>query len=139
MFQQPDSQFLKEVGLESMPEEQKRPFLEHIFTELESRVGAALSEGLSPQQLDEFAAIIDRKDDVINSWLAKNQPNYLQDELYLRLQKAMNVEAGNSNLNAEYVATKWLTIVRPNYRDVVVKTTEALKQEIIANREKLLN
>ena len=34
-----DDQFLKDIGLDGLPEEQKKPFLQHIYSELELRVG----------------------------------------------------------------------------------------------------
>ena len=41
MFQL-DDQFLKDLGLDQMPEEQKQAFLAHIYNELELRVGVRL-------------------------------------------------------------------------------------------------
>jgi len=37
MFQL-DEKFLEEIGLNELPEEQKKPFLQHIYDELELRV-----------------------------------------------------------------------------------------------------
>ena len=59
MFQLND-EFLKELGLDQLPEDQRKPFLDHIYSELELRVGERLSQGMSDAQLDEFANIIDR-------------------------------------------------------------------------------
>jgi len=41
-------------------------------------------------------------------------------------------------LKAEYAATKWLEVNRPDYRDVVAKTLEELKQEIGQNRDAIM-
>ena len=43
MFQLDDN-FLKELGLDQLPDEQKKPFLQHIYSELELRVGERLSQ-----------------------------------------------------------------------------------------------
>ena len=53
MFQL-DDKFLQDVGLGDLPEDQKAAFLQHIYEELELRVGTKLSEGLNEQQLGEF-------------------------------------------------------------------------------------
>ena len=53
MFQL-DENFLNDIGLGSLPEAQKKPFLQHIYEELELRVGTRLSDGLSDEQLEEF-------------------------------------------------------------------------------------
>ena len=42
-----DEDFLKDLGLDQLPEEQRKPFLQHIYSELELRVGERLSQGMS--------------------------------------------------------------------------------------------
>jgi hypothetical protein len=133
-----DDQFLKDIGLDSLPEDQKQPFLQHIYSELELRVGTRLSDGLSDTQLEEFEEIIDRKEDKIQAWLAAHAPNYTQEEAFQKLQQATNLEMTNPQLVAEYTATKWLEVNRPDYRDVVAAVLAELKQEITSNREAIL-
>jgi hypothetical protein len=137
MFQL-DDQFLADIGLADMPEEQKKPFLQHIYDELELRVGTRLSDGMSDTQLEEFESIIDHKDDVITSWLATNAPSYQTDEAFGRMQQVTKLAADDRNLRDEYAATKWLEVNRPDYRDVVAKTLEELKQEITGSKDALL-
>lgn len=133
-----DDQFLKDIGLDGLPDEQKQPFLQHIYSELELRVGTRLSDGLSDAQLEEFEQIIDRKQDKIMEWLAQHAPNYSQDEAFTKLQQAANLPADDVRLIAEYTATKWLEVNRPDYRDVVAAVLNELKQEIISNRDAIL-
>ena len=137
MFQL-DDKFLDEIGLNNLPEEQKKPFLQHVYSELELRVGNRLSEGMSDAQFDEFEAIIDRKDDVITSWLNDNVPDYHNDTIFQQIQKNMGLEVNDPNLRGEYAATKWLEVNRPNYRDVVAQVLESLKNEIIASKDTFL-
>jgi hypothetical protein len=138
MFQL-DDKFLADVGLNEMPEEQKKPFLQHIYDELELRVGTELSNGMSDSQLEEFESIIDRKDETVRAWLAKFAPDYKSDNSFLQLQKALNIDTDSPNLRAEFAATKWLEVNRPDYRDVVARVLEQLKQEITSNRDKILD
>jgi hypothetical protein len=137
MFQL-DDQFLQDLGLDKMPEEQRQAFLQHIYDELELRVGTRLSDGMTDEQLAEFEAIIDRKEDVIVNWLAQNAPEYRNDEVFGRLQQAMELQADDVELRDEYAATKWLEINRPDYRDVVTNVLNGLKEEIISNRQAIL-
>jgi len=138
MFQL-DDKFLEEIGLNVLPDEQKKPFLQHVYEELELRVGTLLSEGMSDEQFDEFEAIIDRKDDFITKWLTDNMPDYYNDQVFQQMQKNMGIDPNDPNLRGEYAATKWLEINRPNYRDIVVQVLGELKQEITANRSAFLN
>ncbi len=87
MFQL-DDQFLQDIGLADLPEEQKKPFLQHVYDQLEYRVGVRLSEGMSDAQLEEFESIIDRKQDVIDAWVAQYAPDFLNDGLYGKILRA---------------------------------------------------
>ncbi|MDB5176952.1 MAG: hypothetical protein JWN75_620 [Candidatus Saccharibacteria bacterium] len=137
MFQL-DDKFLADIGLNDLPDDQKQEFLQHIYEELELRVGTKLSDGLSDQQLEEFEKIIDRDQATIDSWLAVHVQDYMNDEVFKRMQQALKLEPSDPNLKSEYVATKWLEVNRPDYRDVVKQVLDVLKAEIIANRDAIL-
>lgn len=137
MFQL-DDKFLADVGLQDLPEDQKKPFLQHIYDELELRVGTRLSEGMSDAQLEEFEAIIDRKNEIITAWLAEHVPDYHNDQAFGRIQQATGLDVDDPGLRAEYTATKWLEVNRPDYRDVVAAVLAELKKEINGNKEAIL-
>ncbi|MEI6053746.1 MAG: DUF5663 domain-containing protein [Candidatus Saccharibacteria bacterium] len=137
MFQL-DDKFLEDIGLNEMPEGQKKPFLQYIYDELELRVGTKLSDGMTDGQLEEFESIIDKKDDIIVAWLNKHTPDYHNDEIFIKLQKATGMDVNDSNLRSEYAATKWLEINRPNYKSVVTQVLEEIKKEVIDNRSAIL-
>ena len=139
MFQL-DDQFLADIGLNDLPEEQKKPFLQYVYDKLELAVGMRLAEGLTEAQEQEFGDIIDRKEDIIEQWLINYAPNYQEDESFKRLQKVYGIsDSSNKNLRDEYVATKWLEVNRPNYREIVIETLNSIKQEIIANKDAIID
>jgi len=80
-----DNQLLVELGLGSLPPEEKNRMLAHIYETLEMRVGMKLAEQMTDAQLDEFESFIDRNDEAgALKWLETNFPNYKQvvaDEL----------------------------------------------------------
>ena len=137
MFQL-DDQFLQDIGLANLPDEQKAPFLQHVYDQLEYRVGIRLSEGMSDAQLEEIEAIIDKKPEVVNAWIAQYVPGYAEDALYQKIQQASGLAVNDPSLQAEYAATKWLEVNRPDYRDVVAKTLNDLKDEIAQSRDAIL-
>ena len=137
MFQL-DDKFLTDIGLTNLPDDQKQAFLQHIYEELELRVGTRLSDGLSDAQLEQFEKVIDRDQATIESWIAQYAPNYHSDEIFTRMQQATQLDPNDPNLKAEYVATKWLEVNRPDYRQVVAQVLDELKREIIANRDAIL-
>jgi len=137
MFQL-DDQFLADIGLADLPEDQKKPFLQHTYDQLEYRVGIRLSEGMNDEQLAEFESIIDRKEEVTRNWIAQHAPNYQSEEVFQRLMQSSGLPATDFGLLSEYAATKWLEVNRPDYRDVVKATLDEIKDEIIKNRSAIL-
>ena len=69
-----DENFLQEMGLSAMPEDQKKQFLEYVQEELEIRIGERISRGLTQVQLNEFDMITDPAEAA--DWLEKNRPDY---------------------------------------------------------------
>lgn len=80
-----DDNLLNELGLASLPPQDKQQMRQHIYETLQMRVGMKLAEQMSEEQLNEFEALIDKNDDIGSlKWLETNFPNYKQivgDEL----------------------------------------------------------
>lgn len=137
MFQL-DDKFLQDVGLGGLPDEQKQAFLQYFREQLELRVGTKLSEGLSDAQLEEFESFVDRDSEKVTAWIQTNVPNYQEDTIYQQLKSGAPEGISDDVVLAEYASLKWLGLNRPDYRDVVARTMEELKQETIKNRDAIL-
>lgn len=105
-----DDNFLQELGLGTLPPEEKKAMLNHIYETLEMRVGMKLAEQMTNEQLDEFEGFIDRNDEPgALRWLETNFPNYKQvvaDELEklkteIRTAAPQILEASNANAAAQ--------------------------------------
>ncbi len=137
MFQLDDN-FLQQVGLGDLPEDQKQAFLAYFREQLELRVGTKLSEGLSDAQLSEFEGFIDRNMDVTNQWIAAHAADYQNDQVYQKLKAGAPDSASSDDILAEYASLRWLSLNRPDYRDVVAATMEELRQEVLKNKDAIL-
>lgn len=137
MFQL-DDKFLQDIGLGDLPEDQKAAFLQHIYEELELRVGTKLSEGLNEQQLSEFEAFVDRDEDKVRAWFEKNLPDYANQPDFQQLKSSAPQDIPEIAVMSEYASLKWLELNRPDYRQIVAAELEVLKGEIIANRGDIL-
>jgi predicted RNA-binding Zn ribbon-like protein len=74
-----DDNLLKELGLGTLPPEEKNKMLAHIYETLEMRVGMTLAEQMTNEQLTEFESFIDGNDESgALKWLETNFPNYKQ-------------------------------------------------------------
>jgi len=74
-----DNNLLIELGLGSLPPEEKNKMLNHIYETLEMRVGMKLAQKMTNEQLDTFEGFIDKSDDSgALKWLESNFPDYKQ-------------------------------------------------------------
>jgi hypothetical protein len=146
MFQL-DDKFLQDLGLDQLPPEQKQAFLAHIYSELELRVGTRLSDGLTDEQMTEFESFVDRDSEKVYAWVAANTPDYQNDPSYAQMKASAQQAAAavdhpqdvdELSILAEYASLKWLSINRPDYRQVVAQVLEELKKEIMNNREAIV-
>ncbi len=132
-----DDKFLEDLGLGDLPPEQKQAFLQHIYSELEMRVGERLTDGMSDELLDEFGYFVDMNQDGMTTWFNENLPDYSEREDYQQL-RAANPEAADNAIMSEYGAMKWLQLNRPDYPQVVAAVLEELKGEIRENKDAIL-
>jgi hypothetical protein len=72
-----DNNLIDELGLGSLPEQEKQLLLRQIYEKLEMNVGVRLADQMSNDQLDEFEKFVDANDDKgAFQWLETNFPNY---------------------------------------------------------------
>lgn len=72
-----DNDFLASLGLSSLPDDEKKKMLAHIYETLELRVGMKLAEKMTDSQLDEFEKLAEANDEEASlKWLERNAPNY---------------------------------------------------------------
>ena len=96
-----DNNLLQELGLGSLPPQEKNMMLRHIYKTLELRVGMRLAEQMTNEQLDEFERHMPKPED--------------SNEVKVQKEKA---------------ALSWLETNFPNYKQVVADQLENLKTEI---------
>jgi hypothetical protein len=82
-----DNNFLEDLGLAALPDDDKKKMLAHIYETLELRVGMKLAENMSDNQLDEFEKLADANDESGSlKWLETNVPDY-KDVVMAELEK----------------------------------------------------
>ncbi len=132
-----DESFLESVGLTDLPEEQKKAFLEYAQDQLEIRIGEAMSENLSEDQLAEFERIIDNDNDTMEG-LLKGYGDYHNDEVYKTLKTNTGAEDDDPHLMSDYVTAKWLDDNCPQYQQIIKDSIVALQSEISEQKEAIL-
>lgn len=104
-----DDNLLIELGLGTLPPQDKNQMLTHIYQTLEMRVGMQLASQMTDQQLDEFEKLMPLD----------------QDTKEVKEQK-------------EQAALKWLETNFPNYKQVVADELAKLKEEIKASAPQII-
>ena len=134
MFQFND-EFLKTVGLEELPEDQKQDFLDYAQEQFETRIGEAMMSRLTPAQQEEFDKISTDDPATIKSVLDR-YADYENDFTYRRLIKNGTDEQTAKN---DFAVVKWLDENFPNYSEVINDILMDLQKEIYEQKEKILN
>lgn len=91
-----DDSLLTELGLTTLPQDEKTSLLKHIYETLEMRVGMRLAEQMTNAQLDEFERFFNAQDDAgAFRWLETNFPNYkdIVAEEYAKLKQEVGQSA----------------------------------------------
>jgi hypothetical protein len=133
MFQFND-EFLKSVGLEELPEDQKQDFLEYAQEQFETRIGEAMMSKLTEAQQDEFDKISSDDPEAIQNVLNR-YADYENDFTYRRLIKN---GADEQQAKSDFAVVKWLDENFPNYSEEINNILADLQSEIYEQKEKIL-
>lgn len=91
--------FLEQLGLGALTPEAKESLLDYMREELQLRVGLALAENLSEQQINEFERLMAQgaNQQTAGEWLSQNCPNYQEvvknETELIRAELAQNRES----------------------------------------------
>ena len=133
-----DDNFLSEVELSNLPEDQKQAFLDHAQEELELRVGTKMSEGLTEAQIEEFEGIMENDQQVIRKVVSELGMDFRTDPIYKKVLDKYGVSEGTWEIISEYLSIKWIQKNRPNYHEIVQSTIDELKNEIRSGQSQIL-
>ncbi len=140
-----DDNFLEQLGLGSLPAEDKPSMREHIYDTLEMRVGIRLANGMKDNQLEEFEGLVSGDASKGRVFLA-NITDWESDQRYQasleaekRRASEQSTEPNIDGVVAEFAALKWLEINFPSYKEVVNEELEKLKAEILAAAPQILS
>ena len=131
MFQFND-EFLKSVGLENLPDDQKQDFLEYAQEQFEMRIGEAMMSKLTEAQQDEFDKISSDDPEAIQKVLDRYN-DYENDFTYRRLIKN---GADEQQAKSDYAVVKWLDENFPNYNNEINNILADLQSEIYSQKER---
>ena len=118
-------------GLGHLTAPERDQFRAELSQELHDRVGSALSEGMSDQEIEEFSAFMERVPGFAAAWLQHHAPGFETDpdwsDSWGRLGQQINDEEARY---AEMASLIWLQLKRPNLRNVVTRVHTQLLLDV---------
>jgi hypothetical protein len=120
-----DEQIIEQLGIAHLSDDEKTT----VINEAQVRIGEAVSEQLTDEQLNEYQAIIDGNEQVITPWLEKNVPEYKDEAVYQAFEEAVDSDPERNNPAKLFASIAWVQFTVPHIQDVVAKALDAFKKE----------
>ncbi len=121
-------QIIEQLGIQSWPPEKQEEAVEIAV----HRIGAAVTEQLSEQQFNEYEAIVNDNQTVIDAWLAANVPNYKDSPVYQELAAGYEEDPEKNNPAKLFASIAWIQVNVPQAQAAIDHALEAVKQELVA-------
>jgi hypothetical protein len=120
-----DDQIIEQLGIQDVAEDEQT----EIINEAQVRIGEAISEKLTDDQLNEYQAIIDGNEAVISAWLEKNIPEYKDEPVYRSFVEGLETDPEKNSPEKLFTNLAWIQLTVPDIQMVVAEAIEAFKQE----------
>lgn len=121
-----EDEIIEKLGIASFDSAEQRAIIE----EATYRVGEAVSQALTEQQLNEYGAIVDDNEAVITSWLDQNVPDYKDQAVYQQFVQDYDGDPEKNNPAKLYASLAWVQKNIPNAQAAIDATLDTYKQEI---------
>jgi hypothetical protein len=121
-----DEHIIAQLGITEASEEEQQ----EIITGAQLRIGEAISEQLTDDQLAEYQAIIDGDEHVIYAWLDTNISMYKEEPVYQSFEEGVETDPEHNNPAKLFASLAWVQMNVPDIQDVVAEVLESYKQEL---------
>ncbi len=115
-----------EIG--DWPEDKRGP----AVVEATMRIGNAIVGSLSEQQYNEYKAIVDDNQEVINAWLDQNIPDYKENPAFKEIEAGYEADPEKNDPAKLFASLAWMQLNVPDIQERIAKTLEEYKQELAA-------
>lgn len=112
------------LGIQHLTPEQQDEILDQVFT----LAGEEMAENLTDEQLNEYEKIINADDEVIGAWLAANEPDYEQNEVYQAIADGTEADPEHNDPKKIFANLQWVAKNIPNRQTVLDQVIAAYKE-----------
>lgn len=121
-----NEEFLKEVGIATMPEPARSSLVANIQKLMQNRLNLKLADQLSDEKVDELEHVSTSTDDA-RKWLGENYPKFESSAEYEQFKQQVNEGEDPISLFAQ---SKWFQTNVPNFSTYLNETYEDVKNEL---------
>lgn len=121
-----DEQIIEQLGIGDWPEEKQREVLEIATV----RFGNAITDSLTEQQFNEYKAIVDDNQEVIDAWLDQNVPDYKESPVYKEIEGGYDADPEKNSPAKLFASIAWIQVNVPNVQDIIAKALDEYKKEL---------
>ena len=125
---QQEEQIIEHLGIEDLPKDEQLQIIEGATI----RIGLAVDESLTDQQRNEYQAIIDDNQTVIDAWLSQNVPAYKDSPVYQEIEGGYSSDPERNRPEKLFASLAWVQLNIPNLQEVIDKALDAYKLELQA-------
>lgn len=122
------TQLIEELGLSGVAPEVQ----DAVYDDFTLELGAAISDGLTDEAMQEFAAIANGDQAVISSWLDAHVPEYRDDPSYQELEIGYREDPEKVPADKAFALIEWIRVNRPDFERVVERVKRELKASLSA-------
>lgn len=120
------AQLIESLGIQAWPEAKQDKAVE-IAT---FRIGSAITDQLSEQQFNEYTAIVDDNQKVIETWLEQNVPDYKQSPVYQGIVDEYDNDPEKNSPAKLFATMAWIQVNVPEIETLIQKTLSTFKDEL---------
>lgn len=122
-------ELIEQLGIQSWPEDRQNEAVEMAVF----RIGNAITEQLTEQQFNEYGAIVDDNQDVIDAWLESNVPDYKDSPVYQEFEAGYDEDPEKNNPAKLFASMAWVQLNVPNVQDIIAQTLATYKTELASS------
>lgn len=120
-----DEDIIAELGVQDLDADTQH----RIVNDYSMQVGAAVLEGLTDEEIEEYEQIIDGNQEVIDHWLDANVPDFKDAIAYQELAAGFDEDPEKVAADKVFASMAWIEKKNPNLSEKVA----AVKDKIKAN------
>lgn len=125
-----DVSWIHKLGYTQLSDEDARSLADAAYSELELRVGTALSQDMTNEQLEEFQSLRDSDVAVAVAWAEREGIDPTEDDLFATMTRSATSCEEMEHAFCQWASTRWVAVNRPDYKDVVAACFATIEREL---------